>query len=94
VFLTYVSARGRALIDRELYLPASWTDDRERCQEAGIGDQVEFATKPVLAQRMLERVLDAGVELGWFTADEAYGDNPDCGHGWKTTASLRHGGVL
>jgi SRSO17 transposase len=25
VFLTYVSARGRALIDRELYLPASWT---------------------------------------------------------------------
>jgi SRSO17 transposase len=56
VFLTYVSAKGRALIDRELYLPASWTDDRERCDEAGIGADVEFATKPVLAQHMLQRL--------------------------------------
>jgi SRSO17 transposase len=76
VFLTYVSARGRALIDRELYLPASWIEDRERCKQAGIDSEVEFATKPVLAQRMLDRVLQAGVEVGWFTADEAYGDNP------------------
>jgi SRSO17 transposase len=56
VFLTYVSAQGRALIDRELYLPTSWTDDRQRCAEAGIGDEVEFATKPELAQRMLARL--------------------------------------
>ena len=76
VFLTYVSARGRALIDRELYLPASWTDDRERCAEAGIGEEVEFATKPVLAQHMLARLLETGRDIGWFTADEAYGDNP------------------
>ncbi|TWP42799.1 IS701 family transposase [Lentzea tibetensis] len=76
VFLTYVSAQGRALIDRELYLPVSWTGDRERCEEAGIGAEVEFATKPVLAQRMLGRLLDSGVEVGWFTVDEAYGDNP------------------
>jgi SRSO17 transposase len=76
VFLTYVSARGRALIDRELYLPASWTDDRERCAEAGIGEDVEFATKPVLAQHMLTRLLETGRDIDWFTADEAYGDNP------------------
>lgn len=76
VFLTYVSTQGRALIDRELYLPASWTEDQERCEEAGIGAEVGFATKPVLAQRMLERALNAGIEVGWFTADEAYGDNP------------------
>ncbi|GAA3430881.1 SRSO17 transposase [Kutzneria kofuensis] len=76
VFLTYVSARGRALIDRELYLPASWTDDRERCAEAGIDEDVEFATKPVLAQHMLARLLEAGRDIDWFTADEAYGDNP------------------
>jgi SRSO17 transposase len=76
VFLTYVSARGRALVDRELYLPKSWTEDRERRAEAGIGDEVEFATKPVLAARMLSRLLDAGVDVPWFTADEAYGDNP------------------
>ena len=76
VFLTYASSKGRALIDRELYLPVSWTDDRDRCCEAGIGEKVEFATKPELAQRMLARARDAGAVFGWFTADEAYGDNP------------------
>jgi SRSO17 transposase len=77
VFLTYVSVKGRALFDRELYLPeTSWCADRERCAEAGIGDDVVFATKPKLAERMLQRLLDSGAEVGWFTADEAYGDNP------------------
>lgn len=78
VFLTYASPRGRALIDRELYLPTSWTEDRARCAEAGIGAAVEFATKPKLAQAMLERLLaNHGREaMPWFTADEAYGDNP------------------
>lgn len=89
VFLTYVSAKGRALIDRELYLPASWTDDRERCAEAGIGAQIEFATKPELAQRMLERLLDAGSDIEWFTADEAYGDNPGL-RGWCEQAGLNY----
>jgi SRSO17 transposase len=76
VFLTYASSKGRALIDRELYLPVSWTADRDRCLEAGIGEEVQFATKPELARRMLERARDAGAVFGWFTADEAYGDNP------------------
>jgi SRSO17 transposase len=57
VFLTYTSSRGRALIDRELYLPKTWTEDRERCDEAGVGPDGEFATKPELARRMLERLL-------------------------------------
>jgi SRSO17 transposase len=64
------------LIDRELYLPASWTANRDRCREAGIGEEAEFATKPELAARMLARARDAGAVFGWFTADEAYGDNP------------------
>jgi SRSO17 transposase len=89
VFLTYTSIKGRALIDRELYLPASWTGDRERCQEAGIGAEVEFATKPMLAQNMLERLLTTGVELGWFTADEAYGDNPGL-RAWLEEVNLNY----
>jgi SRSO17 transposase len=78
VFLTYASPRGRALIDRELYLPKSWTEDRNRYAGAGIGEDVEFATKPKLAQRMLERLLatHGRAAMPWFTADEAYGDNP------------------
>lgn len=76
VFLTYVSGRGRALVDRELYLPESWCADRTRCEQAGIGEDVEFATKPELARRMLARAREAGAVFDWFTADEAYGDNP------------------
>jgi SRSO17 transposase len=72
-FLAYSSARGHALIDRELYLPQSWTGDRDRCRAAGVPDDVEFATKPRLAMAMLERAFDAGVPFGWVTADEAYG---------------------
>jgi len=73
VFLAYASPKGRALLDRELYLPKSWTDDRDRCREAGIPDGVQFATKPELARAMLGRALDAGVPAAWVTADEAYG---------------------
>ncbi len=74
VFLTYASARGHTFLDRALYLPASWTDDRDRCRAAGIPDDVAFATKPALAQTMLERALDAGVPAAWVTADSIYGD--------------------
>jgi SRSO17 transposase len=73
VFLAYASAHGHALIDRELYLPRSWTEDPDRCRAAGIPDDAGFATKPQLAQQMLARAIDAGVPFGWFTADEVYG---------------------
>ncbi len=46
VFLAYATGRGHALVDRELYLPSSWAEDRDRCIAAGIPDEVEFATKP------------------------------------------------
>ena len=73
VFLAYASPKGRALVDRELYLPKSWTDDRDRCREAGVPDDVQFASKTELARAMLGRALDAGVPAAWVTADEAYG---------------------
>jgi SRSO17 transposase len=77
VFLAYAAPDGsRALIDRELYLPEKWTADRDRCRAAGIGDEVAFATKPKLAQDMLERAVKAGVPFAWFAADEVYGQNP------------------
>lgn len=75
VFLAYTTSKGRALIDRELYLPKSWIADRDRCDEAAIPEDAQFATKTVLARRMLARALDAGVPAGWVTADEAYGSD-------------------
>jgi SRSO17 transposase len=76
VFLVYAAAAGRTFIDRELYLPKAWTEDRDRCAEAGIGAQVEFRTKPELAGQMVLRALDAGVPAGWVAGDEVYGQHP------------------
>lgn len=75
VFLSYASPLGHTLLDRELYLPACWTDDRERCRRAGVPDKREFATKPVLAQQMLQRAFQAGVTFAFITGDSVYGDN-------------------
>jgi SRSO17 transposase len=73
VFLAYASDKGRALVDRELYLPKEWTTDVDRRAQAHVPDQVSFQTKPQLAQQLLERALDAHVPAGWVTADEVYG---------------------
>jgi SRSO17 transposase len=73
VFLAYASDKGRALVDRELYLPKEWASDVARRAEAHVPAKVDFQTKPQLAQAMLERALDAQVPAGWVTADEVYG---------------------
>jgi len=73
VFLAYASPKGSAFLDRSLYLPQEWADDPERRREAGVPEDVRFATKPELARRMLERSLDAGVPCAWVTGDCIYG---------------------
>ena len=75
VYLGYAGPHGHALIDRELYLPKSWTGDPDRCAAAGIPVDVTFATKPQLARRMIERAVAAKVPFGWVAGDEVYGDN-------------------
>jgi SRSO17 transposase len=75
VFLAYASPAGRALIDRELYLPRSWTGDQGRLAAARVPEGTRFRTKPQLLQAMIERAAGAGIPFGWVTADEAYGDN-------------------
>jgi SRSO17 transposase len=73
VFLSYASSKGAAFIDRALYLPEEWTQDRVRCRQAGIPDEVEFATKGELAQQMLARAFAAGVPAEWVVGDTVYG---------------------
>jgi SRSO17 transposase len=75
VFLAYVASGGRAFIDRELYLPQGWAEDRARCREADLPESVQFATKPQLARRMIERAVETKVPFGWITADEVYGND-------------------
>ncbi len=76
VFLAYSSlipAQTQVLVDRELYVPEEWISDLARRREAGIPDEVAFATKPELARRMLERVRAAGLPAAWVTGDTVYG---------------------
>jgi len=75
VFLNYVAPKGKAFIDRELYLPQGWARDQERRREAGVPENIKFATKPELACRMLQRALEAGLFFGWITADTVYGNS-------------------
>lgn len=73
VFLLYASTKGQAFIDRALYLPQEWIQDRVRCREAGIPDEAAFATKGQLAQQMLARAFAAGVPAQWVVGDTIYG---------------------
>ncbi len=75
VYLTYTTAAGHTLLDRELYLPKSWTNDPERCREADVPPTVSFATKPELAARMLWRALDGGMKATWVLGDSVYGSH-------------------
>jgi SRSO17 transposase len=73
VFLGYASQRGRALIDRALYLPEEWAADDERRMLAGVPEDVSFATKPKLGRALLERAVAAGVPCAWVASDSVYG---------------------
>jgi SRSO17 transposase len=73
VFAAYVSTRGHAFIDRQLYLPKAWTGDPKRLAAAHVPEDVKFATKPHLAIEMIGRAVGAGVPFAWVAADSVYG---------------------
>ena len=53
MFLAYVSPLGRALVDKGLYLPESWTSDKDRCEAAGVPeDRQGYRSKTELALGM------------------------------------------
>ena len=73
VFAAYVSDKGHAFIDRQLYLPKAWTGDPARMTAAHVPAGITFATKPQLALGMVERAIAAGVPFAWVRADTVYG---------------------
>jgi SRSO17 transposase len=73
VFLSYTSSQGHAFLDRRLYLPEEWCDDRDRRAQAFVPEKIEFRTKPQLAVEMLEHLWQRGLPMRWVVADEVYG---------------------
>jgi SRSO17 transposase len=66
----------KSLIDAELYLPKSWAENRPRCREAGIPDDVAYRPKWQIALEEIDRATARGVLLDWLTFDEEYGKRP------------------
>ena len=78
MFLAYVSPLGRALVDKRLYLPESWTSDKDRCEAAGVPEERQgYRSKTQLALKMVERALERGhLRAGWVAGDDAFGMSP------------------
>ena len=86
MFLAYVSPLGRALVDKRLYLPESWTSDRDRCEAAGVPEEREgYRSKTQLALEMLQRALERGhLRARWVAGDDAFGMSPSFREGLAT----------
>ena len=78
MFLAYVSPLGRALVDKGLYLPESWTSDPERCAAAGVPEERRsYRSKTELALELVGRALERGhLKSGWVAGDDAFGMSP------------------
>ena len=78
MFLAYVSPLGRVLVDKGLYLPESWTSDKDRCEAAGVPEERQgYRSKTQLALELLERALERGhLRVGWVAGDDAFGMSP------------------
>jgi SRSO17 transposase len=66
----------KSLIDADLFLPESWDNDRKRCREAGIPDEVVYRPKWQIALEQIDRTKANGIQLDWLTFDEGYGKSP------------------
>ncbi|HVG90679.1 MAG TPA: IS701 family transposase [Alphaproteobacteria bacterium] len=77
VHLGYARADFHCLLDGEVFLPESWSADRERCREAGIPDNVVYRPKWVIALELYDHAIGNGLEFDWLTFDEGYGGKPD-----------------
>jgi len=75
VSLSLASRTAHLPIDFELYLPKSWTEDRDRRREVHIPEALVFETKPQLALKMIRRAVADGMPKGVVNADAAYGDS-------------------
>lgn len=93
VHLAFAQGAFHCLLDGDLYLPASWADDRDRCREAGIPDDVVYRPKWQIALDIYDRSIDNKVTFDWVTFDEGYGSKPGFLRGLQTRNQIFVGEV-
>jgi len=76
VHLGYATGDFHCLIDGDLFLPESWSEDRERCRAAGIPDDVVYRPKWQISLELYDRSLENGITFNWLSFDEGYGGKP------------------
>jgi SRSO17 transposase len=90
VHLGYATGDFHCLLDGELFLPESWSEDRARCRAAGIPEDMLYRPKWRIALELYDRAQHHGVALEWLTFDEGYGGKP----GFLQALHGRHQGFV
>jgi DDE superfamily endonuclease len=70
VTLTFATSRGHRLIDRALYLRGACAADDEHRELTGVPEEVMLATKPELAEALLQRAHQCGIQAAFVAGDE------------------------
>jgi SRSO17 transposase len=76
VHLSYAREDFHCLLDGDLFLPESWSNDRARCREAKIPDDMVYRPKTEIALELYDRARSNGLSFTWLTFDEWYGAKP------------------
>ena len=76
VHLSFASKDFHCLLDGDLFLPESWSNDRQRCREAKIPDDTVYRPKTEIALELYQRAVDNGLCFDWLTFDEWYTSKP------------------
>lgn len=92
VHLGYTRSYFHCLVDGELFLPESWSEDRRRCRAAGIPDEMVYRSKWQIALELVDRAREHGVVFEWLTFDEGYGGTNRCFCRVWTAAGARRRG--
>jgi SRSO17 transposase len=58
-----------------LYLPESWAQDPERREQAGVPEEIRFATKPAIALQQIRGAVEEGIPTAPVLGDARYGND-------------------
>jgi SRSO17 transposase len=72
VFLTYVTDRGYAPLDRQLYLSKEWAKDKKRRKQTHVPKEIQFQESWRIALTLIDRA-GADVPFGWVAGDDEFG---------------------